>query len=88
MAKAKETIDIPNVTWEWQYALVPDGFETKVSHVLSEHETLVITNVLPWDVFIQGLAIGWEKYHQDDPESAHAIIRFIQKLVSEGKLRR
>lgn len=67
----------------WEYRLLPEGFETLVYLDLPE-KRITISNTMPWDVFISGLAHGWERYHQDNPEFTHKLNEFIVQQIENG----
>lgn len=71
----------PAVTWE--YRLTAEGFETRISVELSDR-TITMSDVMSWDVFINGLALGWEKHHQHNPEFTRLIDIFIRRQIEAG----
>jgi hypothetical protein len=74
------TIEIPLL---WRYSLIEAGFEVEVSAQLPD-KTIVLNNVMPWGTFVQGLALGWEQFHQYDPEFTRIINEFIIAQIELG----
>jgi hypothetical protein len=72
-----------NDTVSWEYRITSEGFETRIS-VKLPGRTISMCNTLPWDAFIHGLAQGWQKYHQENPEFTHLLNDFIKEQIEAG----
>jgi len=74
----------PDIDTTWQYYLCPEGFEVKIDIALADR-TITLQNVMPWDAFIHGLLMGWDRHFQNNAELTAQLDQFIKDLIAAGR---
>lgn len=75
---------LPDIDTTWQYYLTPEGFAAQIDITL-EDRTITLQNVMPWDDFIHGLLLGWERHFQNNAELTTQLDQFIKQQIADGR---